>query len=270
MSHVLKLTCRPLLSNPQVGVGNHESWYNWTSVKARFQMPTGTTSGSEPPFWYSMTNGLVHWTMLCSEFPLDAASPQGQWLAADLAAAAAPDARGVHPWVVVTIHRPPYSSDASWLDIRAELEPVLSRYKVDLVVNGHMHAYERTHPVGDNGNAVTYPDPAATAAAGHDVYVSPAYPVYLTQGNAGAGQEERFESPAPAWSAVRWANGRDFTASAEQAAVGAAGSHRSYTDTFGFGVARFINATALQYESVPVTGSFSDVFTITRPVPVVV
>ena len=100
--------------------------YNWTAVTSRFRMPAGPTPGAEPPFWWSMDHGLAHWVQLCSEFDLGQGSAQLRWLEADLAAARA----GTSSWVVVTIHRPPYSSDHSWEDIRAELEPLLARYQV--------------------------------------------------------------------------------------------------------------------------------------------
>jgi len=168
--------------------------------------------------------------------------------------------------------------------------------QVDLVVSGHMHAYERTHPVTDDGATVVLP--SSTDAQGHDVYESPKAPLYITQGNSGAAQEERWQSPTPAWSAVRWANGKasnapplvdhgQGAAGATAAAASTSGSaheHKedqevsnnegsvwpyTYTDTFGFGVAQFVNATAMRYESVPVTGNFTDQFWIVRPVPVV-
>jgi len=56
--------------------GNHEAWYNWTAVTSRFTMPAGPTGGAVPPFWWSMNHGLAHFAQLCSEFPLDADSPQ--------------------------------------------------------------------------------------------------------------------------------------------------------------------------------------------------
>lgn len=275
-----------LISRDQVGIGNHEAWYNWTAVTSRFHMPSGSTDGSASPFWYSFEHGLAHWVMLCSEFPLDAGSPQGAWLARDLAAAATGASRAARPWIVVTLHRPPYSSDASWANIRAELEPLLEASRVDIVLNGHMHAYERTHAVGMNGTKVVVPDRKASKAAGADVYANPGLPIYLTQGNAGAAQEERWERPAPPWSAVRWANGKDSSpprsdplgapevptplhsdVSSGPAEVGRPTYPFNYTDSFGFGILRFVNATACEYESVTITGSLHDHFWIVRPVP---
>ena len=62
--------------------------------------------------------------------PFYSYSLQGQWLAADLAAASSPENRTANPWLVVTVHRPPYSSDKSWEDIRLAIEPLLAQYQV--------------------------------------------------------------------------------------------------------------------------------------------
>jgi acid phosphatase type 7 len=249
-----------------VGIGNHEAWYNWTAVTSRFHMPSGPTVGAEPPFWWSMNHGLVHWVHTCSEFDLSSGSPQAEWIAADLAAAAASAQRGIVPWIVLTIHRPLYGSESSWEDLRQQLEPLISLYKVDLVLSGHIHAYERTHPVGNDG--ASYELPSSQDGDGNDIYYQPSFPVYITQGNSGAGQEERWMNPVPEWSAVRWANG--YTGSligGDDSKLDATLPDKypyTYTDTFGFGVAKFVNETAMLYESVPVTGVFSDKFWIIR------
>jgi len=263
-----------------VGIGNHEAWYNWTAVTSRFHMPNGPTVGAVPPFWWSMDTGLAHFSHLCTEFDMNPGSPQLDWFAADLAAAASPAARAVTPWIVVTLHRPPYSSDQSWENLRADIEPLLAQHQVDLVVSGHMHAFERTHAVGANGASVV--TPSRTDGKGNNVYDAPGFPVYITQGNSGAAQGESWQRPAPAWSAVRWANGWDSSpprASASDAreeapaaappSAGGPGPgpyEATYTDSFGFGLARFMNATHMSYESIPITGVFTDTFWIVKPI----
>ena len=311
-----------------IGIGNHEAWYNWTSVTSRFTMPRGESDYADfdddnhdsndknlaaPPFWWSMDHGLAHWVMLCSEFPLDANSRQGKWLRNDLKWANARhqkdetnDGCNLHeleprrcPWIVVTIHRPLYSSDRSWIDLRLELEPLFKEFRVDLVLSGHMHAYERTHGVAANGSRIIMPTRSLYATGGHstadavpsnsdqddcvvDVYENllPGVPLYVTQGNSGAVQSERWERPAPDWSAVRWANGHaenwrqesDFDSRQINTKIYSdlrPGERlpRHYSDTFGFGLVSFLNATAMLYESVPITGTFCDKFMVVRAIP---
>ncbi|MFC1402204.1 MULTISPECIES: metallophosphoesterase family protein [Streptacidiphilus] len=54
-------------------------------------------------------------------------------------------------WIVVTMHQFAMSSSASShggdIGIREQLLPLFDRYSVDLVLAGHDHDYERTHPV---------------------------------------------------------------------------------------------------------------------------
>ena len=57
------------------------------------------------------------------------------------------------PWVVAISHAPWYSSYvAHYLEAncqRKAVEPLLYKYGVDLIFNGHVHAYERSYPVYD-------------------------------------------------------------------------------------------------------------------------
>jgi hypothetical protein len=57
-------------------------------------------------------------------------------------------------WRIVAMHHPPYSSGRHGSTPRAEemLVPILERHHVDLVLAGHDHHYERTHPL----DGVTY------------------------------------------------------------------------------------------------------------------
>ncbi len=71
-------------------------------------------------------------------------SPQVLWLKNDLQ-------QNQLPWVIVNFHHPPYTMGTHNSDteldlgaIRNNLIPILERYNVDLVLNGHSHTYERT------------------------------------------------------------------------------------------------------------------------------
>jgi hypothetical protein len=69
-----------------------------------------------------------------------------------------------------------------FLQILSGLEQLYQLYKVDVVLAGHIHEYERSLPVGDNGTAVETHH-QTNSSYGH--YVRPQLPVYLTIGMAG-------------------------------------------------------------------------------------
>ena len=238
--------------------GNHERFYNFSAFRNRYHMPYELSGGSNDNFWYSFDYGNVHYCSISSEHDLEDGSPQKMWMEQDLAAASSPDRRAAVPWVVVAIHKPLYSScdgaPGGYADL---LEDLVIRYDVDLLLAGHMHSYERVHPVR-GGEVTAYP--SSQQVNGADVYFSEGKgPVYVIQGNAGGMQAERWAQPAPAWSALRFANG--FVTPNVTSGVSSDGLEQSslpddyeYANTFGFGVVTAHNATHLEYEVVPVSG----------------
>ncbi len=70
--------------------------------------------------------------------------------------------------------------------MKDSFEDIFYKYKVDLVLQGHVHAYERTLPIY-KGNVVEDG------------------PVYVTNGIGGNGEGlyRHWQSPSPAWSASR-------------------------------------------------------------------
>jgi len=57
-------------------------------------------------------------------------------------------------WKIAFLHRSPYGSSRHGGDerVRENLEPLFARHKVDVVLAGHDHVYERTVPI----RGVTY------------------------------------------------------------------------------------------------------------------
>ncbi|KAK3621009.1 hypothetical protein LTR56_023052 [Elasticomyces elasticus] len=98
---------------------------------------------------------------------------QTNWLAADLAAVD----RTKTPWIIVAGHRPWYisiandSSDVCW-ECKDRFKPIFLNYSVDLVLSGHVHAYERNAPMFNNT-----PDPMELDNG--------TFPWYITNGATG-------------------------------------------------------------------------------------
>lgn len=88
-------------------------------------------------------------------------------------------------WTVVFMHAPPYSHASGFgghgsdLRVRRVLSPLFDRYGVDLVLTGHDHHYERTHPIRD--------EERVPPGCG---------PVYVVTGGGGASRYARGTAPS--------------------------------------------------------------------------
>lgn len=243
--------------------GNHERFYNYSAYRNRYSMPYEHSGGSEDGFWYSFNYGNVHYVSISSEHDLSEGSPQRLWLMKDLSSASEPQQRSVVPWIVLAIHKPLYCSAKGTPGGYADaLESLCLQFDVDLTITGHMHLYERVHPVS-KGVVTCYPKKQLHSDEGGrglfiDVYHSFGRgPVHVVQGNAGAAQGEQWYQPAPAWSAIRFANGyiTPNISTPRDSPLIETTKHWNYTDTFGFGVVTAYNRTHLHYSMVPLTGT---------------
>ncbi|EPX58680.1 hypothetical protein D187_003878 [Cystobacter fuscus DSM 2262] len=167
--------------------GNHE--YETNQGQPYFDnlyLPTSQRGGE---YYYSFDWGFVHFVAIDSNCAIGLSSAdrctfeaQQQWVEEDLAASTA-------PWKIVFFHHPPWSSGdhGSQLKMRREFSPLFEKYGVDLVLTGHDHNYERTHPM--RGNEV-----APSGATD---------PVYLVVGSGGAKLRELSIASKPSWSVLR-------------------------------------------------------------------
>jgi predicted phosphodiesterase len=133
----------PVLGNHDLEKGNGAAYFN------NFHLPRNSLQNTER--YYSFDWGNTHFVALDSElyYEDDCGCPEEQkaWLERDLS-------KTRQLWKIVYFHRPVYSSSKHGSDeeIRKDLEPTFGRYEVDIVFNGHDHAYERTVPI----HGVTY------------------------------------------------------------------------------------------------------------------
>ncbi|KAK4775105.1 hypothetical protein SAY86_010040 [Trapa natans] len=134
--------------------GNHENYVDSGSVyvtpdsggecgvpyETYFQMPT---PAKDKP-WYSIEQGSVHFTVISTEHDWSKDSEQYLWMKNDMASVD----RSRTPWLVFTGHRPMYTSSTGVFSVDYRfidaVEPLLLDNKVDLILFGHVHNYERT------------------------------------------------------------------------------------------------------------------------------
>ncbi|KAJ8527468.1 hypothetical protein ON010_g14794 [Phytophthora cinnamomi] len=193
---------------------------NYSAFNSRFRMPSNE-SGGVLNMWYSYEYASVHFTTVSSETDYPHApsnayhthhvyghfGDQLAWLEEDLKAADAN--RDNVPWLVVGMHRPMYTirscdadgkpnNDFEALNVQEAFEALLIKYKVDLVLQGHVHAYERQYPVA-NGSAVMH-----GVSKDATTYKNPQAPVYVISGSAGGPEGlYKYKHPeSPKWHAV--------------------------------------------------------------------
>ena len=145
--------------------GNHE--YNTGLADGYlgvYYLPEQASRPMDQEYYYSFDYGNVHFISLDSnEYRYITTLGSGDddmlgWLERDLAAAQDAD------WIITFMHHPPYSSgshgNTNW--VLEVIVPMLEDAGVDLVLAGHDHNYERTHPILDEevapdaANAMTY------------------------------------------------------------------------------------------------------------------
>jgi 3',5'-cyclic AMP phosphodiesterase CpdA len=127
----------------ELAIGNHDAELRHSDegleeIEAELRL-LGT-----PSRYYMTTHGPADLFYLDSSVPGvfgPGSSTQWEWLDDSLASASS-------QWKIVLLHHPLYSSGrhGSTVGARERLEPILARHHVDLVLAGHDHHYERTHP----------------------------------------------------------------------------------------------------------------------------
>jgi len=149
--------------------GNHDYSNNTTNQGLRnlpyyntFSVPTNGEIGGVPSntkAFYSYNIGDIHFVSLDSYgrengnttrlYDTAFGSIQADWLRSDLAA-------NTKKWTVVYFHHPPYTkgshnsdAESDLMSIHAKVAPILERFGVDLVINGHSHCYERSYLIKD-------------------------------------------------------------------------------------------------------------------------
>ncbi len=143
-------------------VGNHEYLDAGPRLyRAFFELPGNGPAGIATGLVYHFETGDACFAVLDSTlaaYDPAAAKAQADWLDATLA-------RTCASWKFVMLHHPIYPSHP-WRDLpalRQRFVPVFDKHHVDFVLQGHDHAYQRTHPLRAHARA--------SAPAGGTIYL---------------------------------------------------------------------------------------------------
>jgi len=144
----------------QVGVGNHEmeplNDFGYIGFTTRFPQAYAPPRATGSPVLKAFTYGNVAVIQLdgndlSAELDDNNGYTEGKqtsWLARKLAEYRSPGS-GID-FIVVGFHNMVFSSNTTHGSdggIRTVWQPIFDQYNVDLVVNGHVHAYERSYPI---------------------------------------------------------------------------------------------------------------------------
>ncbi|MFE6286783.1 purple acid phosphatase family protein [Streptomyces sp. NPDC057877] len=173
-----------------VTTGNHdmEAWYSpdgYGGQAARWSLPDSGFDARRAPGVYAFTYGNVGFVALDAndvsyEIPANYGYTDGRqtaWLDRKLRELrAAPEV----DFVVVFFHHCAYSTSTHASDggVRAEWVPLFAQHRVDLVINGHNHVYERTDAIKNSEVGRPVPIGASTDPARDGI-------VYVTAGGGG-------------------------------------------------------------------------------------
>jgi hypothetical protein len=127
-------------------VGNHEYLDQGPRLyRSFFHLPRNGPEGIDPGLAYYFESGSVFIAVLDSTLAISdagAARHQAEWLDRALGRTSA-------VWKIAMFHHPVYPSHP-WRDtpaLREHWVPIFDKHHVDLVLQGHDHAYLRTYPL---------------------------------------------------------------------------------------------------------------------------
>lgn len=193
--------------------GNHEMYASNAVTETGpyyelFNFPTNGEAGGVPSgkkAYYSYNYANIHFVVLESTTASfrTIGGAMMNWLQADLAA-------NTQKWTVVYFHHPPYSmgshnsdTETELIEMRQNFVPILEQYKVDLVLCGHSHNYERSFLIKNHyGSENTFNNSNLVnggSGAGVTPYIKSASANFQGTVYAVAGTGGILEGTSPGW-----------------------------------------------------------------------
>ena len=175
------ITTPPINSITKIAIGNHDDddSEDYGKYISYFKL-------TNP--YYSFNYNNVHVLVMDTDrTSYSSGSSQYNFVLSDLQAASQSP---TVDWIIVTFHKPIYSSPnmCSSCDplttLRSIYNPFFDQYGVDLVLEGHVHNYQRTFPLKYNPSSPSNPIQTSSSTTS---YNDPEGEIYAIVGTAGAG-----------------------------------------------------------------------------------
>jgi hypothetical protein len=173
-------TINPIKSITRINIGNHENDAN--EGNSQYMNAFGLSKQ-----YYSFDYVNTHVLTVASELSFSKGSAQYTFVENDLKTAAAnPNIK----WIIVNYHRVMYTSpntcSASTCEgsssLRDVYHPLFDKYRVDLVLQGHIHNYQRTFPLKYDTVSPSSPTRTSTSTSS---YTDPEGQIFVTVGTGG-------------------------------------------------------------------------------------
>ena len=192
----------PINDIMKIAIGNHEriiyappSSYESPALLKQYMNHFNLTKQ-----YYSFNYQNVHFTIMTTETSLSRGSEQYNFVNNDLAAAST---NSSIDWRVAIIHEPLYNSPyRDYNGVRSDLvelyHPIFDKYKVDLVLSGDIHNYQRSYPLKFNPSNSSDPIIISTEENNYtSMNTSPRGQIFVTIGTGGAPLSKSLSQQSP-------------------------------------------------------------------------
>jgi aldose sugar dehydrogenase len=194
----------PIYDKMKIVLGNHEhltytSRTSYYSSPERLQEYMNYFNLSRQ--FYSFNYQNVHFIAMSTEVPYERGSKQYNFVKSDLRKAVS--APGID-WIVVFYHRAAYTSPSvigSIPALRDTYHLLFEKYGVDLVIQAHIHNYQRSYPIKYNDEDSLKPFITDRNTAS---YHNPKGQIYTIVGTGGSSEIHNFTGRAARYMAVQF------------------------------------------------------------------
>ena len=196
--NMLNTNSKYLMQLPIMAIsGNHETTYRAGSneIFKHFNNKIPEQASTKRGYYYSFEYGNAKFIMLNTNNTVTSGieAEQYNWLINELKT-------NNKKWTIVAMHNPMYSvgkygadpsKNSISLALRSQLTGLFGEYKVDLVLQGHDHAYSKTYPIDEFGGADL--SPTYKTENGVKYTVNPNGTIYSMHGPAGNQNRSPYE-----------------------------------------------------------------------------
>lgn len=171
---------KPIDSKTKINIGNHD-------VESKKLLDSYMDHFKLSKQYYSFDFQQIHILTISTETSFKSGSAQFKFVNSDLQKASK---NSSIKWIIVNMHKPLYSSPNTCSassckgvkSLRDTYHPLFDKYGVDLVLEGHVHNYQRSFPIKYNpSNSLK---PIITSSKKSD-YNNPAGQIYVLVGTGG-------------------------------------------------------------------------------------